>query len=59
MLKAAGCKKIITSCAGVSMRSRGEYPEIASEMPFEVVHSSEVIAELLKDGKLRQQKKSK
>ncbi len=41
------------------MRSRGEYPEIASEMPFEVVHSSEVIAELLKDGKLRQQKKSK
>lgn len=51
-LKAAGVKKIITSCAGCFHALKSEYPEIAGEMPFEVVHSSQVIAELLAEGKL-------
>lgn len=51
-LKAAGVKKVITSCAGCFHALKSEYPEIAGELPFEVVHSSEVIAELIKDGKL-------
>lgn len=52
MLKKAGCKKIITSCAGCFHALKSEYPEIAGEMPFEVLHSSEVIAELIENGKL-------
>lgn len=51
-LKEAGCKKIITSCAGCFHALKSEYPEIAGEMPFEVLHSSEVIAELIRDGKI-------
>lgn len=51
-LKEAGCKKIITSCAGCFHALKSEYPEFAGEMPFEVVHSSEVIAQLIEDGKL-------
>lgn len=58
-LKAAGGKKIITSCAGCFHALKSEYPEIAGEMPFEVVHSSEVIAELIKDGKLTPTKEIK
>lgn len=51
-LKAAGVKKVITSCAGCFHALKSEYPEIAGELPFEVVHSSEVIAELIQEGKL-------
>jgi heterodisulfide reductase subunit D len=51
-LKEAGCKKIITSCAGCFHALKSEYPEIAGEMPFEVLHTSEVIADLIKNGKL-------
>lgn len=51
-LKAAGCKKVITSCAGCFHALKSVYPEIAGEMSFEVVHTSEVIAELIKEGKL-------
>lgn len=51
-LQAAGCKKIVTSCAGCYHALKSEYAEIAGDMPFEVVHTSEVIAELIKDGKL-------
>lgn len=51
-LQAAGCKKIVTSCAGCFHALKSEYKEIAGDMPFEVVHTSEVIAELIKEGKL-------
>ena len=52
-LKAAGVNKVITSCAGCYHALKSEYPEIAGELPFEVVHSSEVIAELLEEGKIK------
>jgi heterodisulfide reductase subunit D len=51
-LKAAGVKKVITSCAGCFHALKSEYPEIAGEIPFEVVHVTEVIAELIENGKL-------
>lgn len=52
-LKKAGVKKVITSCAGCFHALKSEYPEIAGELPFEVVHSSEVFADLIKEGKLK------
>lgn len=51
-LKQAGAKRVITSCAGCYHALKSEYPEIVGELPFEVVHSSEVIAGLVKDGKI-------
>ncbi|MBC3803382.1 hypothetical protein GH808_02880 [Acetobacterium fimetarium] len=51
-LKAAGVKKVITSCAGCFHALKTEYPEIIGKLPFEIVHSSEVIAELIDNGKI-------
>lgn len=51
-LKNAGVKRVITSCAGCFHALKSEYPEIIGELPFEVVHSSEVIAELVAEGKI-------
>ena len=51
-LKAAGVKRVITSCAGCFHALKSEYPDIIGKLPFEVVHSSEVIAELIKDKKI-------
>jgi heterodisulfide reductase subunit D len=52
-LKAAGVKKVVTSCAGCFHALKSEYPEIIGNLPFEIVHSSEVIAELIESGKIR------
>lgn len=52
-LKAAGAKRVITSCAGCFHTLKSEYPEITGEEPFEVVHSSEVISELIENGKIK------
>lgn len=51
-LQKAGCKTVITSCAGCYHALKSDYKEIVGELPFEVKHSSEVIAELIKEGKL-------
>ena len=52
----AGVKRVITSCAGCFHALKSDYPEIYGELPFEVVHSSEVIAELITEGKLKPEK---
>ena len=52
-LKAAGVKKVVTSCAGCFHALKTEYPEIIGNLPFQVVHSSEVIADLIANGKIR------
>jgi heterodisulfide reductase subunit D len=51
-LKSAGVKRVITSCAGCFHALKSEYPEIIGELPFEVVHSSELIEELIESGKI-------
>jgi len=51
-LKAAGVKKVVASCAGCFHALKSEYPEIIGSLPFEIVHSSEVIAELIDSGKI-------
>lgn len=55
-LKAAGAKRVITSCAGCYHALKSEYPEIIGELPFEVVHSSEVFAQLIEEGTLKPEK---
>ncbi|TZE82521.1 (Fe-S)-binding protein [Calorimonas adulescens] len=51
-LKVAGVKRVITSCAGCFHSLKTDYPEIIGKLPFEVVHSSEVIADLIENGKI-------
>lgn len=57
-LKAAGVKRVITSCAGCFHTLKSEYPEIIGKLPFEVVHSSEVIDQLIAEGKLKLDKEN-
>lgn len=52
-IKASGAKTVITSCAGCFHALKTEYAEIVGELPFEVKHSSEVIAEMIEDGRLK------
>ena len=52
-LKAAGVKRVVTSCAGCYHALKSDYPEIIGKLPFEVVHSSEIIADLLEKGQIK------
>jgi heterodisulfide reductase subunit D len=48
-----GVKKVITSCAGCYRTLKQDYPILLDqELPFEVIHSAELLSELIKDGKL-------
>jgi heterodisulfide reductase subunit D len=49
----SGVKKVITSCAGCYRTLKQDYPILLErELPFEIIHSAELLAELLKDGRL-------
>jgi Fe-S oxidoreductase len=47
-----GIKKVVTSCAGCYGIFQSQYPAVA-EMNFEVLHSAEIIDQLVQDKKLR------
>jgi len=49
-----GVEKLIMTCAGCYRSFKKEYPQIiGGELPFEVLHSSELLAQLLDEGKLK------
>jgi len=52
-IKLSGAKEVIVSCAGCYHVLKSEYPKIVGELPFKVVHISEVFANLIKEGKIR------
>jgi len=51
MLKGYNVKKIVTSCPHCFNTLRNEYPQFDGQ--FEVIHHTQLIAELLKDGRLK------
>jgi heterodisulfide reductase subunit D len=51
-LKDAGVKRVITGCAGCYTMLKNTYPETITGFNIEVLHVSEVLDKLLKDGKL-------
>jgi len=51
-IRASGAGRVVTACAECYKSLKVEYPEILGEMPFEVVHVSQVLAGLLTSGKL-------
>jgi heterodisulfide reductase subunit D len=53
MFDKSGVNKIVTACSGCYDTIKDIYPEIIEdELPFEVVHLSEYLADLIDDGKL-------
>ena len=52
-LRRLGVKKLIVSCAGCYRAFKGDYPELLGDLPFEVLHVTEVAAEVIKEGKVK------
>lgn len=52
-MKKAGAKRVIVSCAHCYRTWKMDYPNVIGDLPFEVIHVSELFAQLLKEGKMR------
>ena len=55
-IRKAGTGRVMTSCACCYNVLKFRYPEIAGDLDFEVVHTTEVLAGLVDEGKLKPQK---
>jgi heterodisulfide reductase subunit D len=52
-MAAIGAKRIITACTGCFRMWKQDYPRLTGrDVPFEVMHSTQVIAGLLEDGRI-------
>ena len=51
-IRETGARRVVTACAECYKSFKLEYPAFLGELPFEVLHTSEVLAELIKFGKL-------
>jgi heterodisulfide reductase subunit D len=54
-LKGAGAKDVLVHCSGCYRTLKVDYPDIVGKLPFNVVHATEFIRDLIKDGKLELQ----
>lgn len=52
-IETLGCERVITACAGCYKTLKLDYPKISGKLPFEVVHISEVLMELIQAKRLR------
>jgi len=52
VFKDMGIKTLVTSCAGCYATFKRDYPEVAKGCGIEVLHISELISDLLEDGKM-------
>lgn len=53
-IKKAGIKTLITSCAGCYAMFKAEYPKVMGvNLPFKVLHTSELIENLINEGKIQ------
>jgi len=51
--KELGVKKIVTVCPGCYLTLKVNYPKLVEDFPFEVLHISDFINQLLQTGKLK------
>lgn len=56
-LRGAGAKRVVCVCADCFKALAFDYPKVVGELGFEVTHSSELVKELLDQGKLALTKK--
>lgn len=52
-LAEAGAKRLVVSCAECYDIFKNDYPELVGALPFDVVHTSQLFAQLLDEGKLK------
>jgi Fe-S oxidoreductase len=52
-LKAAGASKLVTPCADCYSAFRQFYPMIRKELDIEILHTTECLAQLLREGKIK------
>ncbi len=52
-LRKAGAERVIVSCAHCYRALKTDYPLMVGSLPFEVVHFSELLADLLEKGRIR------
>ncbi len=52
MIKSSGAKTVVTSCAECYKSLKLEYPFVVGEVPVEVLHVSEILAEMVGEGKI-------
>jgi Fe-S oxidoreductase len=53
MLEEAGAKRVVVACPEGYATLRNDYPAYFGELPFEVVHLTEFLAEAIEEGSLR------
>jgi len=53
LLKERKVKRLVTSCAEGYMGISKDWPQVAGELPFHVLHMSQFLAELISRGKVR------
>lgn len=51
-IRKSGAKKVVCTCADCFRTLKIDYPAAGGELGFEVIHSSELLAELLESGKI-------
>lgn len=52
-MKELGVKTIVTTCPGCYLAWNEEYKKFDKDLPFKILHSTEMIADLLKEGKFK------
>lgn len=55
-IKNTGAKVVLTSCAGCYHALKSEYPKFLGRLPFNVIHVSEFLDDLLRKGSIRFEK---
>jgi len=52
MINASGAKSVVTACAECYNSLKIEYPALVGDLPFEVLHTSEILAGMLGEGEI-------
>jgi len=52
LIKSSGAKSVVTGCAECYKSLKLEYPAVVGDLSFEVLHTSEILAGMLGEGKI-------
>jgi heterodisulfide reductase subunit D len=52
-IRDSGVKRVVVSCAGCYRALKTDYPKFSGELPFEVLHMTELLSERVKVGKVK------
>nr|MDO8080080.1 (Fe-S)-binding protein [Candidatus Freyarchaeota archaeon] len=52
-LKDAGAKRVVFACSGCYRSMMIDYPKLVGKLPFKLIHITELINELIKEGKIK------